>query len=1163
MKRIISLSFVLLLATIIPHFATGQNFTITSSDRNHISLHFELDAFSIDTVSIEGELMHNITTRGIVAPNEYGQPDVPTFSRFVAIPQGARAIVEVRTSRDERITGINLRPAVGSQCENDPSLPFYKDTELYSTNALFPDKTFSMAEPQQLRGVDVIHLGLCPVQYNPVTRELAVHRHMDVDIRFEGGNGHFGDDRLRSPYWDPILSNNILNYDCLPTIDYDARMQQWSKSRPMGCEYLIVTPDDDIYYNSVQELADYRRRQGIVTQVMRITEIGTEQNSIRQGFRNIYNNWDIPPVAVCLVGGCKEDINRNVPGYWTPHPKDNYIYSDNPYADVNDDQLPDMCFTRIIAQSYDELPILIDRQIEYEYTNPVMDEYYYGHPLTAAGWQNDKWFMISIATVSGFLTQQGKIPSRINEIYAGDLGPNWSTAPGTEALVSYFGPDGVGYIPATPAELGGWTGGNAQQVISAINDGAYLIQHRDHGWNIKWYQPAIYVSDFGSINNADKMSYLISVNCRTGQYYSDEVSFLEGLITMRRNGQNAGIVGAIAPAAQTYSYANDIFLYGIWDLLDSSFLPDYGPYAIHPDAWMPSFANVSGKYFLETQVFPSTNESMRSCTYNTFHTHGDPFLRVFTEVPQPIVAQHDPSFSCFVPFHVTAPLGTQIAMTTVENGQVKILATATGTGEEQDINISDYVFGDYIHLTITGLNRLRLEEDIPIDPYSLPLVVVDSLAVNGCGLTLHYGEAVTADIHLTNVGLNPSEAGSVVFASTSEYLDITQGEMPIEALAGGASLMLEDAFRFDISDAIPDLTRIPFTITTHFGNGNHERDYEILVESPRLAVQLTDINDEAGNGDHHLDPGEYARLTFRITNEGHYLAEDPTITLSNDEGYVRIITPEVITDDIAVGTSTEVRFDVFVEYLAGESPYIHLMLRAATKGLVEDIEYACPVGFVEESFENGVFEPGFWTNDSDHPWSIDSTMAYHGDYGAKSGHITHNEMTLISFTYNSVDIGYFTFFTKVSTENNYDFLMFFLDGQEKGRWSGEHPWTEHTFRVLPGRHTYTWRYTKDYSVDGGMDAVWIDYLTLPCHLDETAEQGELPLDLHPNPTDDQVMLSFEQKGDFTVQVFDANGRLIMTESNQTTLSFKDLKAGLYHIVVEQDGQRWSRKVIKM
>lgn len=87
----------LFLLVAFPLFSVGQTFTITASDNNHISLHFELDDFSIDTIRCEGELMHTITTKGIVVPNDYGLPALPTFNRFIAIPQGAKAIVEVST----------------------------------------------------------------------------------------------------------------------------------------------------------------------------------------------------------------------------------------------------------------------------------------------------------------------------------------------------------------------------------------------------------------------------------------------------------------------------------------------------------------------------------------------------------------------------------------------------------------------------------------------------------------------------------------------------------------------------------------------------------------------------------------------------------------------------------------------------------------------------------------------------------------------------------------------------------------------------------------------------------------------------------------------------------------------------------------------------------
>ena len=72
-------AFILLIA--FPLFAIGQDFTILESDSHHLSLHFELGDYSIDTVRCNGELMHVIASKGIVAPNDYGLPDLPTFSR--------------------------------------------------------------------------------------------------------------------------------------------------------------------------------------------------------------------------------------------------------------------------------------------------------------------------------------------------------------------------------------------------------------------------------------------------------------------------------------------------------------------------------------------------------------------------------------------------------------------------------------------------------------------------------------------------------------------------------------------------------------------------------------------------------------------------------------------------------------------------------------------------------------------------------------------------------------------------------------------------------------------------------------------------------------------------------------------------------------------------
>ena len=1155
----------LTLALALSAAAFGQTFTVIASDRDHVSLRFCFEDFSIDTVVHNGEQMHTIASKGIVVPNDYGLPDLPTFNRFIALPQGARAVVEVRTSRDERIGGINIAPSCGSQAENDANRPFFKDPKVYARNALYPAEAVCTAEPQQLRGVDVIHLGISPVQFNPATREIAVHRQFDIDIRFEGGNGHFGDDRLRSPYWDPILRNNILNHESLEPIDYEARMQQWTQERLTGCEYLIITPDNDAFYSAGKQLADYRTKQGILSKAMRVTETeAVDHLTLRQWIRTIYNNWDIVPAAICLIGESGTDLQQYVPGYTTLHPKDNFITSDNPYADVNDDRLPDICFSRILAQNESELPVFIGKIMEYEYTNPVTDLYYYAHPLTAAGWQDSKWFQIAIATISGYLTQHGKTPERINEIYSGDLGPNWSTAPGTASVVSYFGPDGVGYIPATPDELGGWTGGNADQVIRAINHGAYIIQHRDHGWNTKWYQPEIYTTDFGDINNVGKMSYLISVNCRTGMYDASAVSFIETLARMTRDGQNAGIVGAVGPVGQTYSYANDIFLWGLWDLFDPTFLPEYGPYADHTDEWMPSFACVAGKYFLETQTFPSTDDNMRTTTYNTFHTFGDAFQRIFTEVPQAITASHDEEIQCFSPFHITAPEGSKITLSAYYGRKWNILATATGTGEEQTMTILQNVPYGPIHLTITGHNLIRLEEDIPLVPFDRPFVVVDSIAMNGGGLTMHYDQPIAVNINLTNVGLQDcTEGGTVSLTSSSDQLTVTQGETTFEALPSNGSQFITEAFSMTLSDAIHNWDHIPFSITTRFGDETYTQEYEIEVLAPNIMAQLISIDDSQGNNNGRLDPGEYAKLLFRVTNNGQHKAESPCFTLGNDEGHVRIITPEVTLDSLEVNNVANITFDIYAEYSAGEVSYVHLLLNSAILGLNLTQDIPCPVGFVKEDFESGMFDPTFWTQDPLHPWTIYDASAYEGAYCAASGAIVHNESSQMTLTFTSTEPGTIMFYRRVSSEANYDFLIFSIDGEETDRWAGDYWWQQCSYETRPGQHTYTWTYAKDYSVDGGSDRAWIDYITLPPHLDGSDELSDAPLTVHPNPTTDQITVELEREGDFTVKVYDAKGQLVEQQRNAKVVELKGHPAGMYHIVVEQNGQRWSSRIIKM
>ena len=68
------------------------------------------------------------------------------------------------------------------------------------------------------------------------------------------------------------------------------------------------------------------------------------------------------------------------------------------------------------------------------------------------------------------------------------------------------------------------------------------------------------------------------------------------------------------------------------------------------------------------------------------------------------------------------------------------------------------------------------------------------------------------------------------------------------------------------------------------------------------------------------------------------------------------------------------------------------------------------------------------------------------------------------------------FFYKVSSEQNYDFLSFKLNGVEIFKKSGEIPWTKAVVAVPAGQNKLEWIYKKDNTVSQGSDCAWIDLI---------------------------------------------------------------------------------------
>jgi hypothetical protein len=72
--------------------------------------------------------------------------------------------------------------------------------------------------------------------------------------------------------------------------------------------------------------------------------------------------------------------------------------------------------------------------------------------------------------------------------------------------------------------------------------------------------------------------------------------------------------------------------------------------------------------------------------------------------------------------------------------------------------------------------------------------------------------------------------------------------------------------------------------------------------------------------------------------------------------------------------------------------------------------------------------------------------------------------------------GTLQFWYRISTEQGWDFLRFYIDNvQQPGAWSGTIGWTQSpAYNLAAGNHVLRWSYIKDSSVSSGADTVWVD-----------------------------------------------------------------------------------------
>lgn len=605
--------------------------SILSSNSDELILEVSFPGMNISQMEEKGITYQALNIPGSGKTYNIGWPELPTFSRFIAVAVGAIPQMEILDSRFRTVFGYNVYPVQEQPIdEAGATLPaFAKDTSFYASDQLYPEAITYIEDPKIIRGCAVSLLSFFPVQYNPARSELKVYSYVKVKVSFNGVIS--ANPTVRSSYFEPLFQNLLLNYSSL-----GAPLFEGKNDTASGCDFLIITHTN--FKSWADSLALWKNLSGIPTRVRTTAQVGSDTTSIKSYIQNAYNTWNPRPSFVLLIG----DAELVPVFYRTVHSYDGYKTGTDLYYSTLDgsDWFPDVFMGRISVDSVSQAEVVIGKILQYE-KFPISDPATYYNKAMMAGFfqddnldgREDRFFIKTSEVVRDFMLSQGYTVERC-----------YSKTAGSNPQYYYYG-------QLLPSGLT-WDG-NATQISGAINDGIFLLTHRDHGSVDGWGNPYYGVSHVNALTNDGKLPIVFSVNCETGHFDNEtdaagngtpynSVCFCEAF-QRKADGGTAGIFGL---TRVSWSGLNDELCKGFYDAIWPNFDPNYpnggSTHPIYSPMYRTGVMTNFGKFWMYDKYYRTGGQGYPwgadvASTKTTFEMgmwFGDPTMQIWTTFPE-------------------------------------------------------------------------------------------------------------------------------------------------------------------------------------------------------------------------------------------------------------------------------------------------------------------------------------------------------------------------------------------------------------------------------------------------------------------------------------------------------------------------------------------------
>lgn len=860
---------------------TPPNVKIKSSDNSGILIDTEIFGIYCFNITIEDKKYQRFSIPYEGHTNEIGKPEIPVIRRYLEVPYDINLGVEIIYSDYTTLDGYYAYPVQEPLPDiiTDDIPEFIIDKETYSNNEFYPLYNAWAREPIIMRGHRIVQLNLCPVQHNPVSKQLKVYSKMEVWVNYDRPAQIEGiEPRLESEAFESLCKAFILNYKSPDR--YLTRRYKFTKNS--HADYLIITHPD--YYTQVQPLADWKERKGHTTKIVKTSDISpSTADGIKSYIETAYDTWNPPPAYVLLVGDA-DDVPTH---YKTDHPYP-YQYgktaTDLYYATVDgDDYFPDIFIGRISVSTPDQAETIIDKILDYE-RNPTTSASFYSDVSLCAFFQDDdsysdgyedRWFVLTSEKIRDCLLENGYNATRI---YCTD-----TTHP--DGPTNYNNGDPLPPDLLMPGFA--WDGDN-MDITAAINEGQFIVNHRDHGssqnWDYGgplegWGDPYYDTSDIMSLTNSNKLPVVFSINCMTGWFDGEtdtnyEVNYQCFCEEFLRK-QNGGAVAAIGSTRISYSGFNDQLCKGFYDALWNSFDPIF----VTGDLYRLGQVLTYGKVYMATK-YP--DDIIRKTEFEEFHLFGDPEMSIWTQQPLSLSVAHPSTIGSG---------GSQNFVVKVTDGANPVMNALVCLHNDTDIHTFEYtdvggnvVFniapsnGGNLSITVTKHNYLPYEGIITVTDNGAIITVLPDSGFPGTTFTIegnmfYNGEQVTITLGGSSLG-PPAGAinGSFSYPAIVPSL-LTPGLYNITAVGQNSGRAAVAIYRVLESQPQPDpYTYSQWDSTTWYLNSSGG---DPVWDNP--CIQLFDLSGNAVQSN-NLEVGTTYEIRAKIYNDTTTTADNTHVT---------------------------------------------------------------------------------------------------------------------------------------------------------------------------------------------------------------------------------------------------------------------------------------------